>query len=206
MKANGILRSLCADKECLESLTNVYEAFTLLEEVIESLPPPRLSKKEEPLIDNVANREEIKAALSSQGISDENLVSYAISRQLHGLYPDQPWTGSSCPICGQKPTLILVQEKPELTYVSRETKARCICGHEKDIEPYTCPSCGRQGRGNFEVYVAPGSSVRVYVCKNCGHRFAEIQDTGLGEKELQALHGAIRLLLKEVELSSHETG
>jgi len=190
-----ILKSICADADCEEALSEVYEFFYWLEELIEQIPKPKVNSMEQPLVRNVENREEIAAHLRVLGVEDEDVVNYVVARLVNKHYREVP-PGKTCPLCGQVPTLLVVREKPALSFITLEVRARCICGYERRIEGFACPRCGETSYDNFEVLLAPQGLVRVFECKRCGHRFAGVRGEALRERELQAFHGAVRLLLK----------
>uniref|UniRef100_A0A7C4B8X6 Formate dehydrogenase accessory protein FdhE n=1 Tax=Thermofilum pendens TaxID=2269 RepID=A0A7C4B8X6_THEPE len=201
--AREILKSICADANCMDALSGVYEFFHWLEELIEQLPKPRVSGVEQPLVQNVKNREEIAARLRVLGVEDEDVVDYVVARLVsrhHRELVDEHYReaspGGVCPVCGQVPTLLVVREKPALGFAALEVGARCICGYEKPMEGLTCPRCGETSYDSFKVLVAPQGLLRVFECSRCGHRFAEVRGDAFGERELQAFHGAVRLLLK----------
>jgi FdhE protein len=193
--ARELLKALCPDPRCAETFSGVYELFYWLEGVLEELPEPRLSGAGQPLASGVENREEVAEALRLRGVEDEALVDYAIARLVSRRYKGVPSRGR-CPVCGQVPTLLVLREKPGISFSTPELRARCICGYEGEAGDFTCPNCGAAGRENFEVYIAPQGSLKVFECRSCGFRFAEVRGDALEERELQALHGALRLLLK----------
>ncbi|ABL78808.1 formate dehydrogenase accessory protein FdhE domain-containing protein [Thermofilum pendens] len=193
---DALFDSLCGgSEECKQALREVYSLFEGVEEVVRRLPKPVLRSFEEPLAGNVANRDEVVREAEALGVGEE-LSDYVVKRVTALEFGWVKPRGLKCPVCGQAPSLVLLEEEPSVGFAKQRAKARCICGYEREFERFTCPSCGSAGRQNFEVYVSRRTHAKLFVCRNCGYAFLEIPRNGLSESELQGVHASIRLVLK----------
>ncbi|MGC8987103.1 hypothetical protein [Infirmifilum sp.] len=199
----SLIRAVCGESEnCRETMQGIYKYIIRLEELIISSPKPVLNRFEPPLIKNVENIEEIKKALPEDVASDKALLDYTLSRLLVNEFSQKIEAANlSCPICGNYPTLILLDKKPTLSFEVVEARSRCICGYERVHERFMCPRCGSKGREVFESYVTRRGEVKVFRCKKCGHIFGEVDRDGLSDKEIQGLHFALRLAFRDLEKS-----
>lgn len=199
----SVISAICGEsKTCEDTLKGVYNVIVELEELLQRLDKPIISSFKEPLIKHVHNVDEIRRSMPGDVAGDDELFKYSLSRLILKNYQDRVTPRSrSCPLCGDFPTLILLEKRPSISFEAVEAKSRCICGFERPIERLTCPKCGSRGRENFEVYITPRGEVKIFKCRNCGHVYAELERNGLSDAELQGIHFALRLVFREIVFS-----
>ncbi|MEL9991222.1 MAG: formate dehydrogenase [Thermoproteus sp.] len=166
------LEAICSgDANCVEEVKSAVREIKALFSM--EIPQPKLSSEVPPLVDRVENIGEI-----TEAIGDGHLAKLLVAARLAARYGVKfsDWTGDRCPICGNTPSLFLVRPRPGAFFEGREKVAKCVCGFTWRYVWWRCPSCGSEGRENFDVFFKEGlDGVTILRCRRCGFAQVEIQ-------------------------------
>ena len=190
-----LLHSLCGgDSGCVERALSFLSYVDRLERLVKELPKPELSGYDPPLIERVTNLDLLESEARRVAEGDEDTVSYLVRRRVfleHGREIQNAWHGSTCPVCGLLPTLMLYRPSDKGLFSGYHPHYRCVCGAEWPGRDWRCPRCGEEGRNAFETLILT-SSLEARRCVRCSYVIPIIERETL---QIHKLHLLVMLFL-----------